>query len=230
MRFEACALYDVIFLSAHGAAATLRISPFRFGKRRARNIGGNVAGSVAFTQEDPIGVAGGVNLYGYGEGDPVNNSDPFGLCPDDPRRPCPAWTGSKAMAVFQGLSTLKRAVTPQPSVTITAGPVSAQFGSSGASITASTDVGFALTLDGTFGTGAGDVGTVGVGGVAGFGMVGGGTLNLSEHGVQGITYSIGIGGKLPVGKALSLSRRTQELLRAAGLVNSGLGDDSKPPR
>jgi hypothetical protein len=22
-----------------------------------------------------------VNLYGYGEGDPVNNSDPFGLCP-----------------------------------------------------------------------------------------------------------------------------------------------------
>ena len=35
--------------------------------------------SVYFTQEDPIGLAGGLNLYGYGDGDPVNNSDPFGL-------------------------------------------------------------------------------------------------------------------------------------------------------
>jgi uncharacterized protein RhaS with RHS repeats len=33
------------------------------------------------TQEDPIGVAGGVNLYEYAGGDPVNRSDPFGLCP-----------------------------------------------------------------------------------------------------------------------------------------------------
>jgi RHS repeat-associated protein len=36
-----------------------------------------------FTQEDPIGVAGGMNLYGFAGGDPVNSSDPFGLmsCP-----------------------------------------------------------------------------------------------------------------------------------------------------
>jgi RHS repeat-associated protein len=34
-----------------------------------------------FTQEDPIGLAGGLNLYGYAGGDPVNFSDPFGLCP-----------------------------------------------------------------------------------------------------------------------------------------------------
>jgi RHS repeat-associated protein len=34
-----------------------------------------------FTQTDPIGLAGGVNLYGYADGDPVNYSDPFGLCP-----------------------------------------------------------------------------------------------------------------------------------------------------
>ena len=33
-----------------------------------------------FTQEDPIGLAGGLNLYGFGGGDAVNFSDPFGLC------------------------------------------------------------------------------------------------------------------------------------------------------
>jgi RHS repeat-associated protein len=33
-----------------------------------------------FTQEDPIGFAGGLNLYGFAGGDPVNYSDPFGLC------------------------------------------------------------------------------------------------------------------------------------------------------
>lgn len=34
-----------------------------------------------FTQEDPIGLAGGLNLYGFANGDPINFSDPFGLCP-----------------------------------------------------------------------------------------------------------------------------------------------------
>jgi uncharacterized protein RhaS with RHS repeats len=33
------------------------------------------------TQQDPIGIAGGLNLYGYANGDPINFSDPFGLCP-----------------------------------------------------------------------------------------------------------------------------------------------------
>jgi hypothetical protein len=32
-----------------------------------------------FTQEDPIGLAGGMNLYGFANGDPINFSDPFGL-------------------------------------------------------------------------------------------------------------------------------------------------------
>jgi uncharacterized protein RhaS with RHS repeats len=35
-----------------------------------------------YTQQDPIGIAGGLNLYGYANGDPVNYSDPYGLCPD----------------------------------------------------------------------------------------------------------------------------------------------------
>jgi RHS repeat-associated protein len=37
-----------------------------------------------FTQLDPIGLAGGVNLYGFADGDPVNFSDPFGLSPCPP--------------------------------------------------------------------------------------------------------------------------------------------------
>jgi len=38
-----------------------------------------------YTQQDPIGIAGGLNLYGYANGDPVNFSDPFGLCPEADR-------------------------------------------------------------------------------------------------------------------------------------------------
>ena len=34
-----------------------------------------------FTQSDPIGLAGGMNLYGFAGSDPVSYSDPFGLCP-----------------------------------------------------------------------------------------------------------------------------------------------------
>jgi RHS repeat-associated protein len=43
-----------------------------------------------FTQEDPIGLAGGLNLYGFAGGDAVNFSDPFGLCPptDDNTADC----------------------------------------------------------------------------------------------------------------------------------------------
>ncbi len=48
--------------------------------RRARYLD---PASGRFTQPDPIGLAGGVNGYGYATGDPVNFSDPFGLCPDD---------------------------------------------------------------------------------------------------------------------------------------------------
>ena len=41
-----------------------------------------------FTQVDPIGIAGGVNVYGFADGDPVNFADPFGLdCKNNPNGP-----------------------------------------------------------------------------------------------------------------------------------------------
>jgi RHS repeat-associated protein len=42
-----------------------------------------------FTQEDPIGLAGGLNAYGFANGDPVSYTDPYGLCPVwFDRKPC----------------------------------------------------------------------------------------------------------------------------------------------
>ena len=35
--------------------------------------------TARFTQEDPLGLAGGLNVYGFASGDPVDFSDPFGL-------------------------------------------------------------------------------------------------------------------------------------------------------
>jgi RHS repeat-associated protein len=39
-----------------------------------------------WTQEDPIGVAGGLNLYQFNGNNPVLYTDPFGLCPPYPCR------------------------------------------------------------------------------------------------------------------------------------------------
>jgi RHS repeat-associated protein len=39
--------------------------------------------SGRFTQEDPIGIAGGLNTYGFANGDPVTYSDPYGLAAEE---------------------------------------------------------------------------------------------------------------------------------------------------
>jgi len=45
-----------------------------------------------FTQPDPIGLAGGLNAYGFAAGDPVTYSDPYGLCPEWlTGKPCNGW-------------------------------------------------------------------------------------------------------------------------------------------
>jgi RHS repeat-associated protein len=49
--------------------------------------------SGRFTQEDPIGIAGGLNVYGFAGGDPVSYSDPYGLKGEDCRKvACPKTT------------------------------------------------------------------------------------------------------------------------------------------
>jgi RHS repeat-associated protein len=53
--------------------------------RRNRSYDPNTA---RFTQEDPLGLGGGLNVYGFASGDPVDFSDPFGLCPNPDGSPC----------------------------------------------------------------------------------------------------------------------------------------------
>jgi RHS repeat-associated protein len=50
-----------------------------------------------FTQEDPLGYAGGENLYAYAGNNPASYTDPFGLCPDPKDVAC---------ALFEGAFTL----------------------------------------------------------------------------------------------------------------------------
>src|SRR5690242_13025299 len=37
--------------------------------------------SGRFTSQDPLGLGGSLNVYGFADGDPVNDDDRFGLCP-----------------------------------------------------------------------------------------------------------------------------------------------------
>lgn len=41
-----------------------------------------------FVSKDPIGVSGGVNLYQFGDSDPLNNVDPNGLVPNPAEAAC----------------------------------------------------------------------------------------------------------------------------------------------
>jgi RHS repeat-associated protein len=57
-----------------------------------------------FTQVDPIGIAGGLNVYGFGGGDPVTYSDPFGLCVEPASCVVALAKGTTAIAGTAGLA------------------------------------------------------------------------------------------------------------------------------
>ena len=59
-----------------------------------------------WTQEDPLGVAGGVNLYQFNGNNPASYTDPFGLCPDA----CVVEGGVGAAAVLTGLAIAATAI------------------------------------------------------------------------------------------------------------------------
>jgi len=50
-----------------------------------------------FTQEDPLGLAGGLNAYGFADGDPANFGDPFGLDPIPLALPLPFLIGGEVL-------------------------------------------------------------------------------------------------------------------------------------
>lgn len=58
-------------------------------------------GTGRFTQEDPIGLAGGLNVYGYAAGDPANYADPYGLCPKHLRKASGRCPGNLTVAQWQ---------------------------------------------------------------------------------------------------------------------------------
>jgi RHS repeat-associated protein len=69
---------EMVRESWHGSLLESKRDPTGLQHRRNRFYDPS---SGRFTQEDPIGLAGGINLYGFASGDPVNFSDPFGLWP-----------------------------------------------------------------------------------------------------------------------------------------------------
>jgi len=71
-----------------------------------------------FTQEDPIGLSGGANLYGFAGGDPVNNKDPFGT-------DCPPGKAVAVCVIISIFESLGAGRVPVPKAPVTVEPRSA---------------------------------------------------------------------------------------------------------
>lgn len=65
--------------------------------------------AASAAQEDPLGVAGGLNLYQFNGNNPVTFTDPFGLCPpEDPTTGCTLQDlGKQVSAKTKGLRDLE---------------------------------------------------------------------------------------------------------------------------
>ena len=58
--------------------------------------------SGRFTQEDPIGLAGGLNVYGFANGDPASYGDPYGLSSDETCPPYLSGRGDRRLYIWGG--------------------------------------------------------------------------------------------------------------------------------
>gem|GEM_PF-675067 len=133
-----------------------------------------------FTQQDPIGLAGGLNLYGYANGDPVSYSDPFGLCPE-------------------GLSGWKLFLCSwiEAAATAAGADIGGQFGGELGALVAVPTGGVAAPVTVAGGAALGAAGGAAVG-------------NLAGHALTNVLFSENSAGNQSSGKTANLQRRLDE--------------------
>jgi RHS repeat-associated protein len=76
---------------------------------------------MRFVNADPSGFGGGLNWYAFGGNNPVSNTDPFGLCPDNAKATLSKWDAlvasvdpnSDVVAGYTGLPTINDSTTPE---------------------------------------------------------------------------------------------------------------------
>ena len=105
------------------------------------------------------------------------------------------------------------------SVDITAGPVTAQFAADATAVAVSPAVNVSVVVTATFVAPQRDS-PVSVGGTAGAGLVGGGSVSFDRKGVSGGSVSAGVGVSLPIGG---------KLLEALGMTSVSVPENPKKP-
>ena len=106
-----CARCALSSLSSASVLATRegderRWRPCRDALEQTRSTNGTtIANEGQFTQQDPMGVAGGASVHGFAGGDPVNCADPFGLreCPAGWDRVAPSDSASRPVCQTEGM-------------------------------------------------------------------------------------------------------------------------------
>ena len=196
-----------------------------------------------FTQEDPVGLAGGLNAYGFAGGDPINYDDPFGLCPAESETWCTF--GDLISGVFRalfGAPTRLVGNTPSPagivntvatvadipnhvtpSVDVQAGPVSISVAPDALTVAITPTVG--LSAVGSLNYQRPGTTTVATfGGLIGDGGVVGGNAGVDARGHwSSLTVSGGLGVDIPGLSSNALSATAKNVLRGGGLVSGTVG-------